>query len=72
METSFPVWLGNLCRDWMSAGGVRGTQRIGQMFYNRLDRDRPEIAAALTGSLIDPFYRDELSSEMLLYVADRW
>lgn len=47
-------------------------QRLGQVYFNLLHNLRPDIANRLRGSLIDPFYRDKLSTETEEFVIAEW
>ena len=46
--------------------------RQGQLFFNLLSGINPRVAEYLRGSLIDPFYRDEVSDEVWDFVMDNW
>jgi len=45
--------------------------RVGQAFYNRLAVLRPDLAAFIRGTSLDPFYTG-LSTELLDVLAVRW
>lgn len=47
-------------------------QRLGQVYFNLLHKVRPDIANRLRGSLIDPFYREKLSTETEEFVIAGW
>jgi len=38
--------------------------RLGQFYYTMLVAIRPDVADSIAGSEFDPFYHDELSSEL--------
>ena len=46
--------------------------RDGQLFFNLLSGINPRVAELLRGSLIDPFYRDEVSDKVWDFVMDKW
>ena len=46
--------------------------RQGQLFFNLLSGVNPRVADLLRGSLIDPFYRDEVSDKVWDLVMDKW
>jgi hypothetical protein len=46
--------------------------RIGQHWYNSLARVRPDIAAKLVGTLIDPFHKDFVPTDFIQFVMDSW
>lgn len=46
--------------------------RLGQTYFNVLYECRPDLANAIRGTSIDPFYVDELMPAFLSFVADRW
>ena len=47
-------------------------QRQGQFYYNLLDDLRPEVAAKLRGSGIDPFYSELVIQAVHDYVETVW
>ena len=52
----------------------RGVMRFGQMLFNVLHEMRPELANAVRGSELDPFYTqdEEVLSNFLVYVVEEW
>lgn len=46
--------------------------RYGQLYFNMLSKHRPEIAEALRGTLLDPFYKDSIKDEVHNFVTGRW
>ena len=46
--------------------------RDGQLFFNLLLGLNPRVAELLRGSLIDPFYRNEVSDKVWDFVMDKW
>lgn len=47
------------------------SQRHGRAFFNLLCEVRPDLAERLRGSTIDPFYRDDLLPDAVLFVQPR-
>lgn len=47
-------------------------ERKGQAFFNELLVVRPDIAEAVRGTYLDPFYRDDRLEEFLTFVAVKW
>lgn len=50
----------------------KGGERMGQAYFNTLAERRPEIANAVRGSSIDPFYNDAPLGQFLDFVMVRW
>ena len=46
--------------------------RQGQLFFNLLQSVNPRVAEFLRGSILDPFYRDEVSDKVWDLVMDKW
>ena len=49
-----------------------GNIRWGQHWFNTLFRVRPDIANTIRGTSLDPFYRDEVSSETAQKCSRMW
>jgi len=47
-------------------------QRFGQAVYNCLVQNRPDIASLLTGTPLDPFYRDFVTEEVWEFIESKW
>ena len=48
------------------------TLRYGQLYFNMLSKCRPDIAEALRGGALDPFYKDGVSDGTRSVVKSRW
>lgn len=48
------------------------SQRRGQAFFNALYQVRPEIANAIRGTTLDPFYRDERIPAFAEHLVECW
>ena len=46
--------------------------RYGQVYFNLLHEHRPDIAEILRGSLMDPFYKEEVKTETHRFVESKW
>ena len=46
--------------------------RYGQVYFNLLNGSRPDIAGKLRGSVLDPFHRDEVKTEVHAFVEYLW
>ena len=46
--------------------------RKGQAFFNCLEDFRPDLAALIRGTEIDPFYDDSKVDAAIEYVVERW
>ena len=46
--------------------------RYGQVYFNLLNESRPEIAAKLRGSELDPFHRDLVDDNVHAFVEYLW
>lgn len=46
--------------------------RLGQTYFNVLAAVRPDLAAEVNGSLIDPFYRDARLPDFNEFVLENW
>ena len=46
--------------------------RYGQVYFNLLSKSRPEIAAKLRGSALDPFHRDLVDDKVHAFVEYLW
>ncbi len=49
-----------------------GAQRKGQYAFNLLHEHRPELANATRGTSLDPFHRDDVLPEFMMYVEKNW
>lgn len=47
-------------------------QRAGQVYYNVLHDIRPDLADAIVGTLIDPFYKDEVDEQIRKFIRENW
>jgi hypothetical protein len=57
------------CIDYAAA---HPSQRRGQAYMNVLREVRPDLYKAITATLADAFYRDELIEAMLTWVGAHW
>lgn len=46
--------------------------RLGQAVFNRLAQVRPDIANKLRGTLLDPFYKNSVSTETWEFIHKNW
>lgn len=46
--------------------------RRGQIAFNTLNQFRPDLAAGIRTTGLDPFYRDEVLPEFWVWVAENW
>lgn len=46
--------------------------RYGQHWFNTLYEVRPDIANKVRGSIFDPFHRDIVSDQAIMFVVDNW
>jgi len=46
--------------------------RYGQVYFNLLKESRPDIAEKLRGSVLDPFHRNEVKTEVHAFVEYLW
>jgi hypothetical protein len=46
--------------------------RYGQVYFNLLKDSRPDIAEKLRGSVLDPFHRNQVSTEVHAFVEYLW
>lgn len=46
--------------------------RYGQHYFNVLNEVRPKVANALRGSMLDPFYKEEVSPDVEKFVIVEW
>lgn len=46
--------------------------RYGQVYFNLLNQSRPEIAAKLRGSELDPFHRELVDDKVHAFVEYLW
>lgn len=46
--------------------------RRGQVFYNYLFEIKPTMAKEINGTNLDPYYKDQVSSETYQFVSDNW
>lgn len=46
--------------------------RLGQIYFNELAIVRPEIAEAIRGSMLDPFYKERITNVVSEFVRERW
>lgn len=50
----------------------KGDLRLGQIYFNELAVVRPEIAEAIRGSMLDPFYKERITNVVSEFVRERW
>jgi len=46
--------------------------RLGQLYFNKLLEIKPHIANELRGSMLDPFYKERITSVVSNFVRERW
>jgi hypothetical protein len=51
---------------------VPGDLRIGQIFFNELVVLKPEIAAKIRGSMLDPFFKQRITQVVQDFVRTNW
>lgn len=49
-----------------------GKMRIGQVYLNTLNEVRPDIGTRLTGSMLDPFYKNRITQAVRNFVLENW
>ena len=47
-------------------------KRLGQVFFNKLDKERPAIAERIRGTMFDPFHYDFIHVKVSETVRDMW
>lgn len=47
-------------------------QRLGQVYFNKLKKERPDIAEKIRGTLFDPFYNDFVHQKIDDFVFSLW
>lgn len=47
-------------------------KRLGQVFFNKLDKERPDIASRIRGTMFDPFHHDHIHVKIGETVRDMW
>ena len=47
-------------------------KRLGQVFFNKLHKERPAIAAHIQGTMFDPFHQDHIHFKIRETVRDMW
>lgn len=53
-------------------GASKDEYRYGQAVFNALSHARPDIAQNLAGTMLDPFFKDEVSEQTWNYIFLRW
>lgn len=48
------------------------TQRLGQLFFNKLHKERPDIASRIQGTMFDPFHSDFIHIKVAEVVRGMW
>jgi len=51
---------------------VKDEFRLGQIFFNKLCVVRPDIAEALRGTMLDPFFKQRIANVVSDFVRERW
>jgi hypothetical protein len=51
---------------------TNGGKRYGQVYFKILSEVRPDIAEHITGTMFDPFYKDELHDKIRDKVRTMW
>lgn len=70
METEIPFW--KFCEQWFKAVKEFPSYRRGQCLIYALMNIRPELAEAIRGTHLDPFYCDDRIEDTLLFLSDFW
>jgi hypothetical protein len=47
-------------------------KRLGQVFFNKLHKERPAIAAHIQGTMFDPFHQEYLHPKVYDVVKELW
>ena len=47
-------------------------KRLGQIFFNKLHKERPAIAAHIQGTMFDPFHQDHIHVKIGEVVRKMW
>lgn len=47
-------------------------KRLGQVFFNKLHKERPAIAERIRGTMFDPFHQDFIHVKISETVRDMW
>jgi hypothetical protein len=47
-------------------------KRLGQVFFNKLHKERPAIAAHIQGTMFDPFHQDHIHIKVAEVVKTLW
>ena len=47
-------------------------KRLGQVFFNKLHKERPAIAAHIQGTMFDPFHQDYIHIKVAEVVKTLW
>ena len=47
-------------------------KRLGQVFFNKLHKERPAIAAHIQGTMFDPFHQDHIHVKIGEVVRKMW
>jgi hypothetical protein len=48
------------------------TKRLGQVFFNKLHKERPDVAEKIRGTLFDPFYKEQIHPKVSDRVRSLW
>jgi hypothetical protein len=47
-------------------------KRLGQVFFNKLHKERPDIASRIQGTMFDPFHQDYIHVKIGETVREMW
>jgi hypothetical protein len=47
-------------------------KRLGQVFFNKLDKERPAVAERIRGTMFDPFHHDYIHIKVAEVVKTLW
>lgn len=69
---SFNDFLADASIQFERLSSADATIRYGQVYFNLLNQSRPEIAAKLRGSELDPFHKDLVDDKVHSFVEYLW
>lgn len=69
---SFNDFLADASIQFERLSSTDASIRYGQVYFNLLNQSRPEIAAKLRGSALDPFHRELVDDKVHAFVEYLW
>lgn len=68
-DDSYEVFMDRVLGSWEHPANKK---RLGQVFFNKLHKERPVIAERIRGTMFDPFHQDYIHVKISEVVREMW